>query len=179
MLLIPASLALLKDWTFPRGLFLVVPPKMLSCSSSSCSFVGHDYHSPFLPSAALLWAAPYPTLSLWQEEQCTAPGEVGEKGTESTSHFYHLPIARAWQPWTAGQRHSRDTMGLHFAEQRHWAGHKTSITESAPSNWFFFASAFIKNHYIILSVHFSHYFCANRQMTMLIICCSEKLFTGR
>lgn len=33
----------------------------------------------------------------FQEEGCTVSAEVREKGTESTSHFYCLPIARAWQ----------------------------------------------------------------------------------
>lgn len=45
----------------------------------------------------------------------------------------------------------------------HLAGHKTSITESAPSNWIFFGSASIRNHYIMLLLRFSHYFCANSQ----------------
>lgn len=53
----------------------------------------------------------------FQEEGCTVSAEVREKGTESTSHFYCLPIARAWQTWKVGQRQSRDTMGLHCAEQ--------------------------------------------------------------
>ena len=116
MPLFPANLTLLD---LPQGPFpgsalkdvglLVFPSLMLFCGAWTT-----DYHPPFLPSAALLWAAPYPTLSLWQEEGCTVSAEVGEKGTESTSHFYRLPITRAWQPWKVGQR---DTMGLHFAEQ--------------------------------------------------------------
>lgn len=104
----------------------------------------------------------------------------GEKETESTSQFYHLPIARAWSCDLLG-RDSRDTMGLHFAEHHQsgasqstapgWAPHNYS--ESAPSNtclWF----CSVRNHCITLWVSLSHYFCTRSQKTLLTICCSEK-----
>lgn len=118
MPLLLASLALPKDWAFSRDLFLIVPPKMLAA------------HLPFLH--ALLWgmncrlsvsltAISCHFLSSTLSHPELLVGRVmysiSRTGGRGDRIFFWLPVVRAWQPWEVGQRDSRDTMRLHFAEQ--------------------------------------------------------------
>lgn len=126
-MLVPASLALLRDWTFPWGLFLVVPsrcwPAHLPFPPTLCRAWTADYHS--LLSAVLTLSHPKPS----RKRGMHRISRNGEKGTESTSHFYHLPIARTWRCGLLG-RDSRDTKGLHFAEH-----HQSRASQRTAPGW--------------------------------------------
>lgn len=140
----------LRDWTFPRGLFLVVEMMMLACSSffshTLCRAWTADYHS--LPLSAISCPHVSSTLSHAKPSVKKKKKKRGmprisrswEKGTESSSHFYFSPQPEheAMISWAS----TVNTMGIHFAEHRqchrvqHLGGHQTNTAESAPSNIF-------------------------------------------
>lgn len=126
----------LRDWTFPRGLFLVVSswcwPAHLFFSHTLCRAWTADYHSQ---------------LSSCEQHLIPCQAEVGKRGQNlvPTSHFCLCPwpVHEAMISWAD----TADTMGLQFAEHhqshrvQHLSGHQTNIAESAPSNtflWFCF-----------------------------------------
>lgn len=75
------------SWAFlhslPRGTGLLLSPPV-GCGPQT--------------AAILLPTPPYPTSKSSAERGMQVVAEIGKKGTEPTSHCYHLPVSRAWRP---------------------------------------------------------------------------------
>lgn len=184
MPLLPAHLPLLKDWAFPRSLFLLAPTKMLACSVLPCALLwGTNRRWSFsschqLPSCEQHLNPPW-AFGRKRDAQYQKSWVKRGHSPVPTSTLFPLPEhgsherlgkERAETPWGFPLL-SRTNLGAAHSVAPGWA--QNNITESAPSNWICFGSASVRNHYIMLSLRFSHYFCANSQKTMLIMCCSR------
>lgn len=129
------------------------------------------------PHANSTLSHPKPSRRRWMHRITRS----GEKGTESTSHFYHLLLPEhgaviSWAETAETQCWASPVQGL--TEHSTWQG-TTQILQNQHQVTLLFGSASIRKHYITLWVSLSHYFCTRIQKTSLTICCSEKRFTGK